>query len=249
MRSTRQSSAGSNSAVNNIEVGAGSAANDAVHESYYMPNNSISSAYHSNNDSVAAINHAPSMATLCNIGNTCYLNSVVYTLRFAPHFLHNLHHLTVDLNSIQQSIMRLKASRSLAAASNNHLENPNSWSNKDLLVSEQYNNGSSSTQNLNNTNNATNSATSLTTKSSHQLLTEKLHELYQSLHRNEMTDSTEPYHADTLLHAIQDVSSIFEGNQQQDAHEFLMCLLNSIRETCQTMLKAIAEYPDVLLNG
>lgn len=39
-----------------------------------------------NGSASAALNHAPSMGTLCNIGNTCYLNSVVYTLRFAPTF-------------------------------------------------------------------------------------------------------------------------------------------------------------------
>lgn len=33
------------------------------------------------------------IATLCNIGNSCYLNSIIYTLRFAPQFLHKLHHL------------------------------------------------------------------------------------------------------------------------------------------------------------
>ncbi|XP_075145647.1 ubiquitin specific protease 1 [Haematobia irritans] len=207
----------------------------------------------------SAINHAPTMGTLCNIGNTCYLNSVVYTLRFAPQFLHNLHHLLTDLNALQQNIARARAKssslgRGISAV---HIENARSWSSKDLASMEQYATnaiggltnavapttaGSSSTS-------ATTALTQVTQKSSHQLLTEKLHELYQSLYRNEMNESTEPHHADTLLHAIQDVSSIFEGNQQQDAHEFLMCLLNSIRETNQTLIKAIAECPDVILNG
>lgn len=208
----------------------------------------------------SAINHAPSMGTLCNIGNTCYLNSVVYTLRFAPQFLHNLHHLLADLNALQQNIARARAKssslgRGISAV---HMENARSWSSKDLASMEQY--ATSAVGGIANapassavpgvaSSSAASALTQVTQKSSHQVLTEKLHDLYQSLYRNEMSESTEPHHADTLLHAIQDVSSIFEGNQQQDAHEFLMCLLNSIRETSQTLLKAIAECPDVILNG
>lgn len=56
-------------------------------------------------------------------------------------------------------------------------------------------------------------------KNNRQIVTEKLHELYQNLHRNESIDSSDSFHAGNFLQAIQDVSSIFEGNQQQDAHE------------------------------
>ena len=39
----------------------------------------------------------PPIASLSNLGNTCFLNSVLYTLRFTPGFLHSLHHLVNDL--------------------------------------------------------------------------------------------------------------------------------------------------------
>lgn len=45
-----------------------------------------------------------SIATLCNIGNSCYLNSVVYTLRFAPFFLHKLHHLVDDMDQVYHKL-------------------------------------------------------------------------------------------------------------------------------------------------
>lgn len=226
-----------------------------ITQQFYMPVASASNSglAGSTNNSASAVvvttqlgngntlNHAPSMATLCNIGNTCYLNSVVYTLRFAPQFLHNLHHLIVDLSSIQQCIARQRATKSSSLGrgiSGVQLENTRSFSSKDLAALEQ---------------NALMSASGcgggIGQKSSHQMLTERLHELYQCLHRNEVAESTEPFHADTLLHAVQDVNAIFEGNQQQDAHEFLMCLLNSIRETCQLLIKAIGEYPDLIMNG
>ncbi|XP_017482551.1 PREDICTED: uncharacterized protein LOC108371490 [Rhagoletis zephyria] len=255
LSSTRTSSASSSAVHSDADN------TQDISQQYYMPVASVSSSGLAGSSSSgsgvvtgvqlgngSALNHAPSMATLCNIGNTCYLNSVVYTLRFAPQFLHNLHHLIVDLSSIQQCIARQRAAKSSSLGrgiSAVQLENARSWSSKDLAALEQ---------------NALMSAGvggggvggcggGIGQKSSHQMLTERLHELYQCLHRNELAESTEPFHADTLLHAVQDVNAIFEGNQQQDAHEFLMCLLNSIRETCQLLIKAIGEYPDLIMNG
>ncbi|XP_067615128.1 pneumococcal serine-rich repeat protein [Eurosta solidaginis] len=254
LSSTRTSSASSSAVHSDVDN------TQDITQQYYMPGTTGSSSALAGSSSSGSggviagtqlgngstLNHAPSMATLCNIGNTCYLNSVVYTLRFAPQFLHNLHHLIVDLSSIQQCIARQRAAKSSSLGrgiSAVQLENARSWSSKDLAALEQ---------------NALMSAGGgvggcggggIGQKSSHQMLTERLHELYQCLHRNELAESTEPFHADTLLHAVQDVNAIFEGNQQQDAHEFLMCLLNSIRETCQLLIKAIGEYPDLIMNG
>ncbi|XP_039953448.1 uncharacterized protein LOC120770229 [Bactrocera tryoni] len=249
LSSTRTSSASSSAVHSDTDN------TQDITQQYYMPVTSASTSglagsANSSGSAVVAttqlgngntLNHAPSMATLCNIGNTCYLNSVVYTLRFAPQFLHNLHHLIVDLSSIQQCIARQRAAKSSSLGrgiSAVQLENTRSFSSKDLAALEQ--NALMSTSGC---------GGGIGQKSSHQMLTERLHELYQCLHRNEVAESTEPFHADTLLHAVQDVNAIFEGNQQQDAHEFLMCLLNSIRETCQLLIKAIGEYPDLIMNG
>jgi len=40
---------------------------------------------------------ATPIASLANLGNTCYLNSVLYTLRFSPNFMHNMHHMMEQL--------------------------------------------------------------------------------------------------------------------------------------------------------
>lgn len=86
-------------------------------------------------------------------------------------------------------------------------------------------------------------------RNNRQVATEKLHDLYQNLHKNEFKDSGEPINAGIFLHSIQEVNQVFEGNQQQDAHELLLCILDSIRESCIELTKAIKDHPDVIGNG
>lgn len=75
-----------------------------------------------------------SIATLCNIGNTCYLNAVIYTLRYAPSFLHKIHHLIEDLSQINQKIVqnRVKSSSLGRNVAGIQGQSGRSWSSKDL---------------------------------------------------------------------------------------------------------------------
>uniref|UniRef100_A0A182PL05 USP domain-containing protein n=1 Tax=Anopheles epiroticus TaxID=199890 RepID=A0A182PL05_9DIPT len=255
-----------------------------------------------------------SLATLCNIGNSCYMNSVLYTLRFAPNFTHNLHHLVEFLDLV---LHKTNADKKSLVENNEHSQlneinfKPNiffhgqnacsdglevmsgyNWNNKDLALNENHVNGYETTAThrtsdgstllgeigfgdnnkcsvLNNIArscivhsalssaytsdncNRPNKSESIVSngcgsKTNRQLVCETLHELFHNLALNEASDTIEPCHAGGLLQAVQRVSSTFEGNQQQDAHEFLMCILDSIRESCQKLNKTIIENPEIL---
>ncbi|KAG6445829.1 probable ubiquitin carboxyl-terminal hydrolase creB [Manduca sexta] len=178
----------------------------------------------------ASVQRKTPVATLSNLGNTCFLNSVLYTLRYAPRFLHNLHHLVSDLASVEQKLgsIRLKSSSLGRSAAGLASSGTRSWSSKDLLSLGQSDNSSG--------------------KSKIQIATEKLHETYSNLkaaenkcmNSNNADACPEPYAADAFLAALRDVNSTFEGNRQQDAHELLVCILDNIRETCRALANRAA---------
>lgn len=47
----------------------------------------------------------PAFGTLMNIGETCYMNAILYVLRFTPGFTHQLHHL---LNSTEATMNAMR---------------------------------------------------------------------------------------------------------------------------------------------
>ncbi|KAI5646550.1 ubiquitin carboxyl-terminal hydrolase domain-containing protein [Phthorimaea operculella] len=159
---------------------------------------------HHSDGQYSAPQKAP-IATLSNLGNTCFLNSVLYTLRYAPRFLHNLHHLVSDLASVEQKLgsIRLKSSSLGRSASSLAAPGARSWSSKDLLSLGQ------SDSNMG--------------KSKIQIATEKLHETYlnlraaesKCLNSNGGADSPEPYAADAFLAALRDVNSTFEDSNRE----------------------------------
>ncbi|XP_050507044.1 ubiquitin carboxyl-terminal hydrolase 1 [Diabrotica virgifera virgifera] len=174
-----------------------------------------------------AVQESP-VATLSNMGNTCFLNSVLYTLRFAPTFLHNLHHLIGDLSLVSSKLNQNKAKTSSLGRNIGSITGPSSrsTSSKDLL--------------------SLGSSNDIIPKSKVQVVTEKLHELFLTMHNLEIKDLVDPYQPVALLQAVREANSIFEGNNQQDAHELLVYLLDNIRETCDVLTQQVQQNPELL---
>lgn len=78
------------------------------------------------------------------------------------------------------------------------------------------------------------------------ILTEKLHEVFVTLHNMEhgskraAYDSYLPY---PFLQALRETNSIFCSDEQQDAHELLLYLFDNIRDTCTYVEEQTAKYP------
>uniref|UniRef100_A0A182N0H5 USP domain-containing protein n=1 Tax=Anopheles dirus TaxID=7168 RepID=A0A182N0H5_9DIPT len=264
--------------------------------------------------SMVTHNMSSTVATLSNIGNSCYLNSVLYTLRFAPDFTHNLHHLVEFLELVLQRAKGTAGPKCNAAPHQPH-QHPHqqpplhpkqkssslgrnvssdgaavtghSWSSKDLASFDSHAHGAGDSAAIYSSSSSTvpaageagdgekccgarqpcgpgcprNACSRLRepgrgyecggagVKNNRQVVCETLHGLFHNLARNEASEAIEPFHAGGLLQAVQNVSSTFEGNQQQDAHEFLMCILDSVRESCQTLNKTLVDNPDILTNS
>jgi len=151
-----------------------------------------------------------SIASLCNLGNTCFLNSVLYTLRFTPGFLHNLHHLVSDLG-----------------LGSNSSHSSNGGKDKRNRGNHTGGAGSSTSHNSN--------AGDVETERIHDVI-EQLHDLFRNMSTSDDhtidrdSSNREPIPPSNFLHAVGKMNSLFEGNQQQDAHELLIALLTMLRD-------------------
>jgi len=125
---------------------------------------------------------SPGIASLANLGNTCFLNSVLYTLRFTPGFCHNLHHLNTDL----QTRLKLENGR--------QKPDPDQENIADVIHT--------------------------------------LHHLFQKLCSSDgyTSEPKDPVLPTALLQSIGRLCPLFEGNQQQDAHELLVTLFTHLQD-------------------
>ena len=140
-------------------------------------------------------NANPPIASLSNLGNTCFLNSVLYTLRFTPGFLHSLHHLVYDLG-LQGGVQ-----------------------------------GKKRPSGSNGTNISNGGIADADTELVHDVV-DQLHDLFKNMSCSDETPETnrEPIPPNSFLQAVGKLNPMFEGNQQQDAHELLVTVLNTLQD-------------------
>ena len=202
---------------NGVNGGGGGSGNGGkLMDSMSSGNSSSNSSKFSSSGSSAmsgsSCNKSPSIASLCNLGNTCFLNSVLYTLRFTPGFLHNLHHLVQDLtqhnNQLlqqQQNGQKSKGSRS-SGMSNGH-----GLSNGHHLALDSPDNA----REMEMVND----------------VIEKMHDLFKNLScADETSDTKDPIQPSSFLNAVGKLNPLFEGNQQQDAHELLITIFHLLED-------------------
>ncbi len=158
----------------------------------------------------------PPIASLCNLGNTCFLNSVLYTLRFTPGFLHSLHHMVYDLG-LSSHVVNNGGKESKKNKGGNNSSNSNGHQNNSAGAAA---NGDSETELV------------------YEVI-EQLHDLFKTLstcddHNSSASSSSssnkDPIPPSTFLNVVGKLNPLFEGNQQQDAHELLVCLLTTLQD-------------------
>lgn len=160
------------------------------------------------------------MGTLKNIDNSCYMNSVLYVLRMTPTLVHSIHHLVGNL----------------------------------LVIFDEY--GDSSEPSPSENECLQTVATSVMMANmehwSDQLeikcqkkLIYQLHKIFLRLTAMESRKSGNPIEKEKLQRVIHEINPIFTSGSQQDSHEFLLTVLNCIRDCGASLMKLIQDHANI----
>lgn len=158
------------------------------------------------------------MSALKNIGNSCYMNAVLYTLRVTPTLLHEVHHLFVNILILCTDWIELKD------------ELPANTCYKRIANQTLYEDRLSECVEL-----------SITIRD----VFVKFHEIFSKLASAERKGILKPIGTNTLQRAIFTENSTFVPLTQQDSHEFLMCVLNCLRDCTEIFLRLIEMHPQM----
>lgn len=181
-------------------------------------NNATPSASASNSQSEQQLDEpAPFiMGTLKNIDNSCYMNSLLYILRMTPTFVHSIHHLRQNMlclcDEIDDSIdVVVTPDECLQlVATSVMMSNREKWPN-DLNINE-----------------------------SQKKVILQLHRIFSKLTAREKHLDDEPLEKKRFQEAVRAIAPYFTEGRQEDAHEFLLIILNCIRD-CGAFLTELTQ--------
>lgn len=194
--------------ISRVDYSAGGLRNNNIHETSNADPISI--------DSIEA-EQPFLMSSLKNFGNSCYLNAVLYALRFTPTFLHNLHHLIKNFEIIfddhesKEPYKVHKCTKTIAT------EDLSSGINENL---------------------------SLQMSDDHRVFIE-LHDIFSQFFALELLHKNCPIEAINLQMAVNKICPSFIPRTQQDSHEFLMCILNCLRDISDMLMNLTSDQPNI----
>lgn len=147
------------------------------------------------NGAAAAITYEPMiMSTLQNIGNTCFINAALYSLRFLPTLMPNLHRVCSNM----QHVLEKRNSGDIVKSDN--------------LIKKQR-------------------------------LVIELHTIFSAMTARETKRDTESIEPTQFQSDVAKVFKQFVPGTQQDSHEFLSCLMDSIRDCSTEFIGLIEQNP------
>lgn len=195
-----------------------SEADQEQHLKHTTPSLAESAAIESTTDSIPApLCSSNIMGALENIGNSCYMNAVLYVMRFTPSFTHNLHHVASNLRILQNKtdIPTENQSQSQCVRMNATLtmqENQKAVPIINLGIDDEAE------------------------------VIVKLHNVFQKLTALEIHNSSKTLRAHNLQAAT---GRAFRRGCQQDSHEYLMYLLDCLRDCSDELIKHISKSPEM----
>lgn len=153
------------------------------------------------------------MCSLKNIGNTCFMNSALYCLRFLPTFLHHLHHFVNNIMIVfkdDQDVETMNCVLSRASVKLDKLiENP---ANRDYLP--KFND----------------------LEKSKGYIIDQLHTVFKTMVDIETGTIKSPFQPYRFRWMLCEFDNSFTMNDQHDAHECLKLILTAMQEFSQDLI-------------
>lgn len=158
------------------------------------------------------------MGVLKNIDNSCYMNSILYILRMTPTFVHGIHHLLQNIDFVNDRYdgsigMTVSPNACLQmVATSVLLSNEDEWPDELDIDARKCE------------------------------VISQLHQIFSKLTALEVREDRDPLEKKKFQAAVREIAPHLAKGSQEDSHEFLLMILNCIRECGASLMKLIQEH-------